>query len=320
MGYSHETYKAALKIIKDTAKEKESRYNAHLSAVYAQIPELDKIDLTLSRIGSKAAITALSGDLAGLHTLQKESDVLLLRKAEILRDAGVAAPDFSCKLCSDTGFVNGKYCECVKRVAKQITFENMSKQMPITMQKFENFNLKYYSDKPGADGITPRKKMTEILKIAKEYCINFGSDSKNLLFMGNTGLGKTHLSLSIASEIINKGYGVIYGSAQNLLGEIEKEHFSYSGETEKSDALLNVDLLVIDDLGTEFLSSFTQSAFYNIINTRILNNHPTIISTNLTFSEIEQRYTPRISSRFLGNYQMIKFFGTDIRQQKVLKK
>lgn len=320
MGYSSETYKAALKIIKDTAKEKENRYNAELAAVYAQIPELDKIDLTLSRIGSKAAITALSGDLTELQNLQKESAVLLKRKEEILRDSGIEKPDFSCKICSDTGFVNGKYCECVKRIAKQITFENMSKQMPITVQKFENFDLKYYSDKAGADGVTPRKKMTEILKIAKEYCINFGKESKNLLFMGNTGLGKTHLSLSIVSEIIGKGFGVIYGSAQNLLGEIEKEHFAYSGDTEKMDALLTVDLLVIDDLGTEFLSSFAQSAFYNIINTRILNNHPTIISTNLSFTEIEQRYTPRISSRFLGNYQMIKFFGTDIRQQKALKK
>ncbi len=320
MGYSNETYKAALKIIKDTAKEKESRYNAELAAVYAQIPELDKIDLTLSRIGSKAAITALSGDLAGLQNLQKESDILLARKTEILRDAGIEKPEFSCKACSDTGFVNGKYCECVKRVAKQITFKNMSKQMPITTQKFENFDLKYYPDKAGADGVTPRKRMTEVLKIAKEYCINFGNGSKNLLFMGNTGLGKTHISLSIVSEIIEKGYGVIYGSAQNLLGEIEKEHFAYSGETEKMDALLDVDLLVIDDLGTEFLSSFTQSVLYNVINTRILSGKPTVISTNLSLSELEQRYTPRISSRFIGNYMMIKFFGTDIRQQKALKK
>lgn len=320
MGYSHDTYKAALKIIRDNAKQKESRYNAELAAVYAQIPELEKIDLTLSRIGSNAAIAALSGNFEGLENLKNESSVLTARKAEILRDAGIEKPAFSCNMCSDTGYVNGSYCECVKRLAKQMTFENMSKQMPITTEKFENFDLKYYSDKPNADGLVPRKKMTEVLKIAKEYCINFGNGSKNLLFMGNTGLGKTHISLSIASEIIEKGYGVIYGSAQNLFSEVEKEHFAYTGDTEKMDALLNVDLLVIDDLGTEFMSSFTQSVFYNIVNTRILNNHPTIINTNLSFAELEQRYTPRISSRFLGNYQMIKFFGTDIRQQKALKK
>ena len=320
MGYSHDTYRAALKIIRDNAKQKESRYNAELAAVYAQIPELEKIDLTLSRIGSNAAIAALSGNFEGLENLKNESSLLTARKAEILRDAGIEKPAFSCNMCSDTGYVNGSYCECVKRLAKQMTFENMSKQMPITTEKFENFDLKYYSDKPNADGLVPRKKMTEVLKIAKEYCINFGNGSKNLLFMGNTGLGKTHISLSIASEIIEKGYGVIYGSAQNLFSEVEKEHFAYTGDTEKMDALLNVDLLVIDDLGTEFMSSFTQSVFYNIVNTRILNNHPTIINTNLSFAELEQRYTPRISSRFLGNYQMIKFFGTDIRQQKALKK
>ena len=320
MGYRDDTYKAALKVIKDAAKQKESRYNAELAAVYAQISELQNIDVTLSRIGSAAAVSALSGNFEKLEKLQSESSILTARKAEILRDAGLVKPEFSCKLCSDTGFVNGKYCDCVKRVAKQLTFREMSAKMPITTQKFENFDLKYYSDKPNADGIVPRKKMTEILKLAKEYAINFGADSKSLLFMGNTGLGKTHISLSIAAEVIEKGYGVIYGSAQNLFADVEKEHFAFSGETEKMDALLKVDLLVIDDLGTEFLSSFTQSVFYNIVNTRILSGLPTIINTNLSFTELESRYTPRISSRFIGNYMMIKFFGTDIRQQKALQK
>ena len=320
MGYSNATYKAALKIILDAAKLKESRYNSDLAAVYSQIPELEKIDLTLTHIGSSAALSALSGNFAKLETLKEESSILTARKEEILRDAGIEKPEYNCKVCSDTGFVNGKYCECVHRLAKQLTLKEMSGKMPITSEKFENFDLKYYSDKPNADGIVPRKKMTEVLKIAKEYCISFGKNSKNLLFMGNTGLGKTHISLSIVSEIIEKGYGVIYGSAQNLFSEVEKEHFAYTGDTEKMDALLEVDLLVIDDLGTEFLSSFTQSVLYNIINTRILGGKPTIISTNLSLSELEQRYTARISSRFIGNYMMIKFFGTDIRQQKALSK
>ena len=320
MGYTSEIYKKALKIVLDNARQKESIYDAELSAAYEQLPELDKIDKTLGKIGSAAALAALSGNFEGLENLKKESLILTSRKEELLRDAGIIKPTPNCPLCNDKGYVNGNYCECIKRIAKHLTFEEMSRKMPITDQKFENFDLKFYSDKPDANGIVPRKVMTGILKMAKEYCINFSGSSPNLLFMGNTGLGKTHISLSIVSEIIEKGFGVIYGSAQNLFSEVEKEHFSYSGNTEKIDALLNVDLLVIDDLGTEFLSSFAQSVFYNIVNTRILNNHPTIISTNLSISEIEQKYSPRISSRFIGNYQMIKFFGTDIRQQKALKK
>lgn len=320
MGYNNASYEKALKIITDSARKKMSIYNAELKQVYDNIPELEKIDATLGKIGSKAALTALSGDFSSLEKLKADSKTLTARKAEILKAAGVKAPEYSCAVCSDTGFVYGKYCECVKALAKQITFSELSKQMPITNQKFENFDLKFYSDKPDASGVVPRKIMTGILKMAKEYCINFGSNSKNLLFMGNTGLGKTHISLSIVSEVVNRGFGVIYGSAQNLFAEVEKEHFSYSGTTEKMDALLQVDLLVIDDLGTEFSTTFTQSVFYNIVNTRLLNGHPTIINTNLTFPEIEQRYSPRISSRFVGNYEMIKFFGTDIRQQKALQK
>ncbi len=320
MGYNSETYSKALRIITENARKRDSIYNNELEKVYANIPELQKIDTVLGKIGSKAAIAALSGDFSGLEILKIESSTLTQRKDQILRDAGLIKPEVNCKKCSDTGYIDGKYCDCVKILAKQITFENLSKQMPITNQKFENFDLKFYSTTPDKNGVVPRKVMTGILKMAREYCINFSENSKSLLFMGNTGLGKTHLSLSIVSEMVERGYGVIYGSAQNLFAEVEKEHFSYSGTNDKMEALLSVDLLVIDDLGTEFSTTFTQSVFYNIVNTRILNRRPTIINTNLTFAEIEQRYTPRISSRFLGNYELIKFFGTDIRQQKALQK
>ncbi len=320
MGYNSETYSKALKIITENARKRESLYNSELEKVYSNIPELQKIDTVLGKIGSKAAVAALSGDFSGLEVLKEESVTLTKRKEQILRDAELEKPESNCKLCSDTGYTNGKLCECVKALAKQITFEDLSKQMPITNQKFENFDLKFYSNTPDKNGVVPRKVMTGILKMAKEYCINFGENSKSLLFMGNTGLGKTHLSLAIVSEMVDRGFGIIYGSAQNLFSEVEKEHFSYSGTNDKMEALLDVDLLVIDDLGTEFSTSFTQSVFYNIVNTRILNRKATIINTNLTFAEIEQRYTPRISSRFLGNYELIKFFGTDIRQQKALQK
>ena len=137
--------------------------------------------------------------------------------------------------------------------------------------------------------------------------------------MGETGLGKTHLSLAIVAAVSEKGYSVVYGPAGNLFTAAEREHFSYSGETEKLDSMLSCDLLVIDDLGTEFLSPFTSSLFYNIINSRILENKPTIISTNLSIAEIEKRYSDRIASRFIGNYEVKRFLGEDIRQQKACK-
>jgi DNA replication protein DnaC len=201
-----------------------------------------------------------------------------------------------------------------------MSFEELSKHMPIKNQRFENFDLSFYPDKSDKNGVVPRKIMTSVLKMTKEYAINFTPTSKSLLFIGGVGLGKTHLSLSIVSEVLAKGYDVVYGSAQNLFSAAEREHFSYTGESAKTDALLQCDLLVIDDLGTEFMTSFTQSLFYNIINTRLLSCKPTIINTNLNFKELEERYTPRITSRFMGEYELIKFFGIDIRQQKMLAK
>ena len=136
--------------------------------------------------------------------------------------------------------------------------------------------------------------------------------------MGDAGLGKTHLSLAIVSAVSAKGFGVVYGSAQNLFSAAEKEHFSYGGETDAIDSLLNCDLLVIDDLGTEFYSPYTASLFYNIINSRLLSRRPTVINTNLSFDELEKRYSARITSRFIGSYDMKKFIGNDIRQIKAM--
>ena len=162
--------------------------------------------------------------------------------------------------------------------------------------------------------------MANIFEFAKDYAQNFKKNSDNLLFLGGVGLGKTHLSLSIINVVTEKGFGVIYDSAQNLFNKIEKEHFSYSGSNEIIDAVLSCDLLVIDDLGTEFITPFTVSQFYNIINSRINSGLPTIINTNLDFSEIQENYTARVLSRIMGNYKIKKFMGDDIRIKKALGK
>ena len=320
MAYSNEIYARALKAIRDDANQREQKYNFLLEQLYKDVPRLTEIDNALGRIGSRAAITALSGDMQALSLIQKDSEELQKEKQEILNSAGIKKPEPKCNFCNDTGYIGSNYCSCVKSLAKKMSFEELSKHMPLNNQHFDNFDLTFYPDKADKNGIVPRKNMTSVLKMAKEYAINFTPSSKSLLFIGDVGLGKTHLSLSIVSEVLAKGYDVVYGSAQNLFSAAEREHFSYTGESAKTDALLQCDLLVIDDLGTEFMTSFTQSLFYNIINTRLLSCKPTIINTNLNFKELEERYTPRITSRFMGEYKLVKFFGTDIRQQKMATK
>lgn len=314
------TYKMAFENIKNRLKEKQKNREMLLSAAYNTEPKLSEIDLELSAVGARLAITALSGDQKSLEELKIKSKALTAQKQELLKKANVPDIKYDCQICLDTGLVSGRVCECVKREAAKCLASFLSKEMPLGDCKFENFDLKYYSDKNGEDGQNAKRRMTSILKLCKEYVINFDPNaSGNLLFMGNAGLGKTHLTLAIVSGVIEKGYMPIYGSAENLFAAVETEKFSGEGRG-AYEAMLSCDLLVIDDLGAEMATTFTKSVLYNLVNTRILSRKPTIINTNLSMKQIEERYTPRISSRLIGNYECNKFLGADIRQQKILNK
>ena len=160
--------------------------------------------------------------------------------------------------------------------------------------------------------------MAEILALCRQYADNFDERSENLFMTGNTGLGKTHLSLAIAGEVIRKGYDVIYNSAQNLFNELQKEYFGKPETRGQYESLvLECDLLIIDDLGVEFSTQFTRAELYNILNTRLNAHLPTIISTNLDYKEIEEQYTMRVSSRLIGEFLRLKFIGGDVRQEKL---
>jgi len=314
------TYKKAFENIKSGLKEKQQQREILLNAAYKQMPRLAEIDRQLSSVGAQLAIAALSGGEKSIEDMKKVSQTLSAEKAQLLKKAQVPEIDYNCALCSDTGYVSGKICDCVKREAAKVMADELSKEMPLSDCRFENFDLKYYSDKSDEDGQNPRRRITSILKLCKEYVINFNPEtSENLLFMGSAGLGKTHLTLAIVSSVIEKGYLPIYGSAENLFACVEAEKFAGEGRG-SYEAMLNCDLLVIDDLGAEMATQFTKSVLYNLVNTRILSRKPTIINTNLTMKQIEERYTPRISSRLIGNYEGQRFLGNDIRQQKILGK
>ncbi len=320
MAYKGEFYKRAIDEIRSASKKRKDEYQQLLDKVYSAVPRLAEIDRATAKMGSEAVTLAFSGNTEMLNSLKDLCGKLYDEKSKILKSAGITEPLAECKLCNDTGYVGNNVCQCAKSLAKKLLFNELSQSISLDSACFEDFDLNYYSDVATSHGIVPRKNMTAVFKMAREYALNFSTDSKSLLFMGGVGLGKTHLSVSIIREVINKGFGVIYGSAQNLFSAAEKEHFSYENDDRRLEAMLSADLLVIDDLGTEFSTSYTQSVFYNIVNTRINRRLPTIINTNLTLPEIEEKYTARISSRLIGNYSLIKFFGNDIRQQKALSK
>lgn len=218
----------------------------------------------------------------------------------------------TCKKCGDTGKYEGRRCDCFMEIVKKSAAEDINKNSPMSLSDFADFSLSYYDDKqPTPIGCTAREVMKNNLDYCKKYAGDFHLPCNGILMCGATGLGKTHLSLSIANEVIRKGYSVIYGSAPDLFRKCEQEHFGReNGNT--IDMLLEADLLILDDLGAEFESKFYNSILYNIINNRMNAVRPTIISTNCETDELKERYGDRISSRLYSMDQLF-FVGTDIR-------
>jgi DNA replication protein DnaC len=215
--------------------------------------------------------------------------------------------------------VRGLRCGCFVKLLQSLAYQELSMDTPLEKSSFELFSLDYYATAPDAStGVIPRKTMEGILDFCRQYAAHFSPRAKSLLFTGPTGLGKTHLSLAIAQEVIEKGYTVIYGAAQNLLGRLEREHFARFGEqsNDTERAMLSCDLLILDDLGAEFSTSFTQSCIYNIVNTRLMAGMPVIVNTNLNSAQLNEKYGERVTSRVIGNYTVLRFFGSDIRQAK----
>lgn len=314
-----EAFRLAFEIKEREKNKKQTLFLSQMEKLENENQKLKEINQKLNILGAKTAITALSGDTKTLDELKNTITALNEQKQVILNNANLVSTKPDCDKCADTGYVNGKICDCVKSIAKELLIEDLSKSLPLNSSRFEDFSLEVYPEEAN-DGTNPKKRMTQIFKLCKEYAINFDpKNSGSLLFMGDTGIGKTHLSLAIVCELLNKGFDVIYGSAYNLFSAMENEHFNLRSDKSYT-AAVECDLLVIDDLGGEFVSPYIQSLLYNIVNTRLLASRPTIISTNLSMLEIENRYTPRVSSRIIGGYTAKKFIGNDIRQIKAMNK
>lgn len=285
-------------------------------------PELRALNRKLSAAGLKAVQLAIAGDQAAMDKLRDENLADQERRREILESLGSSEEalevHYTCSICNDTGVVGNHYCDCFKRLVKSLQTENLNAVSPAGESSFDNFNLEYYRGVTDPEtGVDAYSRMGQIVSYCEAYADDFGLRSPSLILYGNTGLGKTHLSLAIANKAIEKGFNVVYGSAHNLLSEIEKEHFGrLKTDDSPEDNVLNADLLILDDLGAEFSTSFTVSMVYNIINTRILKGLPTIISTNLWYDEISDKYGNRVYSRIIGNYTPLEFAGRDVRQLK----
>jgi DNA replication protein DnaC len=324
MPYSREVYSAAESKLADR-KRKAEQENEHLKNVlYEKLPRLKKIEDELAQTGIKAAQEILSFPSNIENKIQQLKDKnlsLQAERAELLTenslDIHMLDVMYQCDKCKDTGNKDGKLCECFKALLKEeaCRLANVGSLLPLST--FESFSLKYYrEDRVEEYGITAHEQMKRIFTYCKKYASNLSDGKENILMLGQTGLGKTHLALAIANSAAAQGLAVIYDTAQNIFSKMEDENFGRS-EKRYTPLVLDCDLLILDDIGAEFVTNYTISALYNIINTRILSHKPIIISTNLAKSELTTKYNERIVSRLIGEFTMLRFFGEDIRQLKL---
>ena len=233
--------------------------------------------------------------------------------------ADALEPKFSCKLCQDTGTVNGRTCSCVHKVMQQLRRQEIEQLSSLSISSFDTMELRYYPNTMDAqNGVNIRAYMGRLLDGLKQYAEDFSpTENESLMLIGNAGLGKTHAALAIAGLVLEQGHDVIYVSSPDFFGKIEASRFDPSGD---ADTLLRTastaDLLILDDLGTEFVTPYFITVFYSLLNNRLGAGLPTIITTNITDGALlEKRYTEKISSR-LSAFIPFRFLGEDIRPQK----
>ena len=323
MAYSAEVVKRARARLAQAKADRESENNQHLAEAYAQLPRLRQIDRQLRQTMALAAqaVFADGGDVKAAMEEVKQANLSLQKERETLIalhfEEGYLDDSPICDRCGGSGYVGSQMCECLQELCRQ----EQKKELTLLSggkESFSQFRLDYYSDRyDNKYGASPRAIMDRNFQNCRRYATTFTTNSGNLLFVGGTGLGKTFLSACVARAVADRGYSVMYETAGHLFAKLEQAKFSGSEEARKEAAKLNqCDLLILDDLGTEMPGQFVTAALYTLINDRLLENKPMVISTNLNLEELNRRYSPQIASRLQGSFQMVTFVGEDIRVMK----
>ena len=314
MAYSQEVMNRARARLAEARADRESENREHLQQAYRKVPRLQEIDRQLRLTMAKAAQAAFTqgGDVQEMMQEARRENLLLQQEraelAALYFEEGYLDDSPICDRCGGLGYVGSAMCECLAELCRQeqkkeLTFLNVGKE------SFEQFRLDYY---PEENNI--RRIMERTFQACRRYAYSFSEKSANLLFSGDTGLGKTFLSACIARTVADSGYSVMYESAGHLFANLERAKFANDETARKEAEKYNVcDLLIVDDLGTEMPGTFVTSALYTLINDRMLAGKPTIISTNLNTEDFAHRYSPQIASRLRGGYTRIPFVGEDIR-------
>lgn len=299
---------------------------AKLDDVFQKLPALKAINDTIASLSVDAARKKLDNDHVNYTLLKSKIADLRKEKETLLEvygfDADFFEPIYTCKDCKDTGYINGEKCHCFKQEVINVVYSQSNIKNILSRENFNSFSYEYYSceDINPTTGLSALETAKRAVKECKHFIDDFNNKPKNLFFYGNTGVGKTFLSNCVAKELLEDGYSVIYFTAFQLFDILSKGVFDRDADAIAAHQnIFDCDLLIIDDLGTEFANSFTTSQLFLCVNERLLRQKSTIISTNLNLNQMVDMYSERTWSRISSNYTLIKLFGDDIRIQKKLR-
>lgn len=294
--------------------------------LYDRVPNLEEIEkqITLSSIKvSKLFLIKSSNMDEEIINIKKSIEDLKKEKINLLIKYKIpdnfTEPDYECKMCSDTGYIkDGKRCKCFNKQITNHLYKLSNMVYMLKKENFDSFDINVFSSEQYNNEIlTPKQNMYNILQTCDDFCNNFDKTNVNLLFYGGTGLGKTFMCNCIAKALIDQERVVLYQSAFSLFEILENHKFNRASETEENrmnyNLMFDCELLIIDDLGTEFNNSFTNAELFNIINERLITEKKTLISTNLSLEQLASNYSDRIMSRVFNNFVPLKFYGKDLR-------
>lgn len=330
MAYSSAILARAEAALKQAQQDHRQREQARREAIYQALPRTREIDQLLRQTAPRILAVSLRqglGQQEALAALRRENLALQEEEAQLLTQAGYPADALNetpyCPRCNDRGWQGAAMCQCLQELCQKEQIAQLSSLLDLGDQSFDTFRLDYYDQEVWPEyRRSPRQIMEVVLTACRSYAEQFGTyPHKNLYLYGLPGLGKTFLSACIARVVSEKGRSVVYDTAGNVFARFEAKRFARFGEEARqaetdTRRYLICDLLILDDLGSEFTSPFVQSALYELINTRLRENKHTVISSNLSLEEVRKRYSPQVHSRLAGNYLCLAFAGRDIRQMK----
>ena len=325
MGLSNSQYEAIMRVYSQRQLKSKHDLNARREEIRAKIPAIPKMNDEIATCAAAAGRRRILGDKSAVDELRAQIADLKEQKEVLLVSHGYPAdylePRYTCPDCKDTGYVDNRKCHCFRDQEINLLYEQSNIRTVLERENFDTFSYEWF-DNEKIDprfGCTARENMERTVRICQDFIEEFGTKKDNLLFTGKTGLGKTFLSNCIAKDLIERYFSVVYLPASQMFEIFSKDRFSYEDDEDvrgRADYLMECDLLIIDDLGTELMNTFTVSQMFTVVNERLNREKGTIISTNLPVNELRDVFTERVMSRIISAYKIIPFFGEDIRVRR----